>query len=151
LGLGLAIVRQLVERHGGRVHAESPGEGLGATFAVTLPVLAGAGDAPPRLDGLRVLLVDDDAEARAARGAVLRHRGAVVTTAVSTADAHVALAADVDVLIADLRLPDQDGYELVRAMRETERLREVPAVAVTAYEAEHGPDRAFAAGFHAHF
>jgi PAS domain S-box-containing protein len=156
LGLGLAIVRHLVEQHGGRVEVASPGPDLGATFTVVLPVAPPRQPSPddgglPRLDGLRVLVVEDDDDAREGLRAVLEDRGALVTMATSTADARRHLHAfDLDVLVSDIRLPGEDAYELVQELQATERLRRVPAVAVTAYEAE-GPERTRAAGFDAHF
>ena len=161
LGLGLAIVRSLVEQHRGTVKAESAGEGTGATFTVTLPLsTAAASDPPdpehavradgPRLDGVRVLLVDDEMEACEALGALLEERGAEVLTAFSVRDARQALDKwQPDVLMSDIRMPDEDGYALVRHLRAT-GLRAIPAVAITAYHHEEYGDRTAAAGFDAY-
>ncbi len=157
LGLGLAIARHLVQEHRGRIVVESPGAGLGTTVTVTLPVLSGAAetaehDPLPRLDGLRVLIVEDDDEARRALSAVLEDRGAIVVAASSALDARTRLrAADLDVVVSDIRLPGEDGYAFIRELRQHEGLRAIPAVAVTAYDAEENSARALAAGFHAHF
>ena len=160
LGLGLAIVRQLVEAHGGRVHAESAGRGQGATFVVELPIIAVRGprtDAPERrvrigsrLDGLRVLVVDDQSDAREIVGVVLRERGAEVHLAGSVAEALELLGQrPIDVLVSDLAMPGADGYDLIRAVRAG---REAPirAVALTAYTGHEVRERAIAAGFAAH-
>jgi PAS domain S-box-containing protein len=160
LGLGLAIVRSLVEQHGGTLTAESAGEGTGSTFTVTLPltdatIIEPAGPegvlpplAVPRLDGLHVLIVDDELDACEALGILLGERGAKVTMVSSVRDARAALDKwEPDVLVSDIRMPGEDGYALVRELRATERLRAVPAVAITGYH-EDG-DRVAAAGFHA--
>ena len=162
LGLGLAIVRQLVEAHGGRVRAESAGRGRGATFVVELPIIAvraslAAGGAAPRergararLDGLRVLVVDDHGDAREVLGLVLRERGAVVHLAAGVAEAlEVLNRAAVDVLVSDLAMPGADGYELIAAVRAA-RGAAIPAVALTAYTGREVRERALAAGFAAH-
>jgi signal transduction histidine kinase/CheY-like chemotaxis protein len=163
LGLGLAIVRQLVEAHGGRARAESRGRGHGATFVVELPIIAlrapraGAGPASPergsahlRLDGLRVLVVDDHSDAREVLGLVLRERGAEVHLAGGMSEALEVLArAPVDVLVSDLAMPGADGYELIAAVRAA-RGATIPAVALTAYAGREVRERAIAAGFAAH-
>jgi PAS domain S-box-containing protein len=158
LGLGLAIVRQLVEQHGGRVAVESPGEGLGSTVEVALPVLAdavgspGRPDSAPRLDGLRVLIVEDDDDARDALRAILEESGALVTMAASTTAARARLMTDdPDVLVSNIRLSSDDGYALMREVRRTDRLRGVPVVAISPRAAEDVSARALAAGFQAHF
>jgi CheY-like chemotaxis protein len=161
LGLGLAIVRQLVDAHGGRVRAESAGRGRGATFVVELPIIAvrarhaaGPGrtvaGAHARLDGLRVLVVDDHGDAREVLGLVLRDRGAEVHLAAGVAEALEVLArAPVDVLVSDLAMPGADGYELIAAVRAA-RGTAIPAVALTAYTGREVRERAMAAGFAAH-
>jgi signal transduction histidine kinase/ActR/RegA family two-component response regulator len=166
LGLGLAIVRNLVELHGGSVSAHSDGEGHGATFTIRLPA-AGAGPAAAdpspaghavaasggRLDGLRVLLVDDDAAARELFGTVLEAAGATVTSVASAGDALEALRrAPHDVMVSDIEMPDVDGYSLVRdalaiAGGRGERLA---AIAVTAYSRPEDEARSLAAGFDLH-
>jgi hypothetical protein len=162
LGLGLALVRSLVELHGGAVRAESEGEGRGAVFTVTLPRAAApreadrsALDAPAQaaLHGLRVLVVDDEADARELVATVLEKRGAAVSVAASAADAFEALRSDPpDVLLSDLGMAGEDGYSLIGRVRAlgADRGGAVPAVALTAYAgAEVGP-RTRAAGFQTH-
>jgi len=163
LGLGLAIVRQLVEAHGGRARVESAGPGQGATFVVELPIIAlrepraGAGpvsrDGPGgavRLDGLRVLVVDDHGDARELLALVLRERGAEVLLAAGVSEALEVLArSSVDVLVSDLAMPGADGYALIEAVRAT-RGAAMPAVALTAYAGREVRERAIAAGFTAH-
>jgi PAS domain S-box-containing protein len=166
LGIGLALVRHLVELHGGRVRAESEGEGHGATFTVELPLLAvtttpvalraeltRAPDGLPALDGVRVLVVDDEADARELVTAVLERCGAVVEIAESAAEAMVSLDRSVpDVLVSDVGLPGEDGYALVRKLRsslDAERAG-IPAVALTAYAHPADRTRALLAGFQMH-
>jgi CheY-like chemotaxis protein len=163
LGLGLAIVRQLVEAHGGRARVESAGRGQGAIFVVELPIIAlrgsragagrvsreGSGGAV-RLDGLRVLVVDDHDDARELLGLVLRERGAEVLLAAGVSEALEVLGRSaVDVLVSDLAMPGADGYALIEAVRAT-RGAAMPAVALTAYAGREVRERAIAAGFTAH-
>jgi PAS domain S-box-containing protein len=164
LGLGLAIVRRLVEFHGGSVCAESPGMGLGATFTVSLPVFqesrrtrslwnSGAGQIPVPLTGLRVLVVDDEPDIREVLTVVLEQYGAEVTAVGSAGEAIAALARKVpDVLVSDIGMPVEDGYTLIRKVKdlEMELGGEIPALALTAYAREEERLRAIAAGFHAH-
>jgi CheY-like chemotaxis protein len=170
LGLGLAIVRHLVELHGGTVQAESDGEGRGASFRLTLPLKAaapaarfeGAAAAPvpaeqeaqmPWLEGKSVLLVEDDADAREMLRSLLEGRGARVTAAASAAEAWEALGLSrFDVLVSDIGMPVEDGYGLVRRLREREAERggRLPAVALTAYARDEDRTRALLSGFHAH-
>jgi len=151
LGLGLAIVRHLVELHGGTVRAESEGLGRGTTFVICLPVAEGIADgerpgrrAPAtssrddaaRLDGVRVLAVDDEIDSLKAITLVLEHRGATVREARSVAEAVAALADELpDVIVSDIGMPREDGYELVRHVRSAhhERLADLPVLALTAY------------------
>jgi signal transduction histidine kinase len=162
LGLGLAIVRQLVEAHGGRVRAESAGRGHGATFVVELPIIAvrsarasggRAAQAPragARLDGLHVLVVDDHGDAREVLGVALREHGAQVHLAAGAAEALEILGRTrVDVMVSDLAMPGADGYELIAAVRAA-RGAAIPAVALTAYAGREVRERAIAAGFAAH-
>lgn len=157
LGLGPAIVRQLVELHRGTVHAASQGRGRGATFTVRLPISAGevqAGQAAvledrrtaastaspmprlPRLDELRILVVDDDADGRALTSWVLTQAGASVNTVASVREALQWLDVErPDALVIDIGLPDEDGYGLIRRIRqhEAEHGGFLPAVALTGY------------------
>jgi signal transduction histidine kinase len=160
LGLGLAIVQQLVEQHGGSVRAYSTGADKGARFEVRLPVPAVLPHAVfgrqgsanlPRLDGVRVLLVDDQADAREAIAAVLAHFGADLRKAASADEALEAFAEfHPDVLLADIAMPVRDGYELIRAIRQQPDGAQLPAVALTAYAAPEDRVRAVSAGFQLH-
>jgi PAS domain S-box-containing protein len=160
LGLGLAIVRHLTEAHGGSVAAESDGEGCGATFTVYLPVRAirgrvdyasGMRDArSTALSELRILLVDDEPDTREVMRVILEIEGADVTTAASAGEALSILARRrVDVLLADIGMPGQDGYSLMEAVRALPRdgAGSTPAVAVTAYVSTRDRERAFEAGY----
>jgi CheY-like chemotaxis protein len=148
LGLGLAITRQLVELHGGRIEARSEGEGRGATFTVSLPVAdstrtdasaqrdSQASPRPSQLRGVRVLVVDDDEDMRDLVRAVLEDCGSLVTTTSSVSDALVAMARNVpDVLLSDIGMPNRDGYDLIRQVRALppDRGGDLPAAAFTGY------------------
>jgi PAS domain S-box-containing protein len=172
LGLGLAIVRALTERHGGTIRVHSDGEDQGATFTLELPALpadalqavaAGDGTPEPRtmagmggprasLRGVRVLVVDDEADSNAVVSALLGARGAEVRTALSAADA-LAIA-DVwrpDVVVSDIAMPGEDGIALLRALRSRRAaIGEVPAIALTAYGSGADRRRILAAGFQAY-
>ena len=164
LGLGLAIVRALVEHHGGTVRAESAGAGCGARFTVELPLAAadeaGATAEPSESDpavstslgGLHVLVVDDDPDSNAVVSAVLTGRGADVRTAVSTREAlDIVTNWQPDVLVSDIAMPGDDGYALLQKVRaRDDRLARVPVVALTAYAAASDRTRMIAAGFDAH-
>ncbi|AVH71201.1 hybrid sensor histidine kinase/response regulator [Nostoc sp. 'Lobaria pulmonaria (5183) cyanobiont'] len=163
LGLGLAIVRNLVELHGGTVQAASPGEGQGAVFTVKLPLIAASklnqdntGDRDRsdfNLNGLQALLVDDDKDSREFIAFVLEQYGAQVTEADSADDALSNLGqAKFDLLISDIGMPDMDGYTLIRQIRKQspDRGGEIPAIALTAYAAETDRQQALAAGFQQH-
>ena len=169
LGLGLSIVHNLVELHGGRVAAESAGEGRGSIFTVTLRLLPSSTDgaSPPSVDdrdrsaemedlsGVSVLVVDDDEDAREAMATLLRTCGATVTTAASTREALKVLqrgGKQQDVLVSDISMPDLDGYTLLRALRaRSSRGTAIPpAIAVTAYARPADRKQALAAGYRLH-
>ncbi len=159
LGLGLALVRYLVEAHGGVVHAESPGVGGGATFVVTLPIRAGATAAraasaavgAARLSDASVLIVDDDADTREVLAYALRAAGVKVTAVGSASDALAALTPESSALVvSDLSMPGEDGYALVRQLRERDGGRRRPAIALTAHARADDRRRALAAGFDAY-
>ncbi|HEX8072565.1 MAG TPA: PAS domain S-box protein [Pyrinomonadaceae bacterium] len=166
LGLGLAIVRHLVELHGGVVAAASAGEGRGATFTIQLPagpdvdesaaraVARAAAPATATLQGRHVLVVDDDADACELLRLTLTKSGARVTIAHTAADALAALAREApDLLVSDIGLPETDGYALIRAVRARAAQpggARLPAVALTAYARPEDRAHALAAGFHAH-
>jgi two-component system CheB/CheR fusion protein len=169
LGLGLVIVRHLVELHGGTVHAESAGPGQGATFTVTLPVTdehpvaeaeaaeiaarALASGRLPRLNGLRVLLVDDEADARELARAILGQCGAEVTVAATARAALEALDhAAFDVLVSDIAMPGDDGYDLIRHVRARDAGHggRIPALALTAYARIENRMAAISAGYQQH-
>jgi PAS domain S-box-containing protein len=165
LGLGLAIVRHLTELHGGLVHAASAGAGRGATFTVELPLLVAttttpAGDGPARpvpdagaLEHVRILLVDDDDDARDLLGMVLRQHGAEVVDAASAEQAVAAFGrATPDVVLSDIGLPDVDGYGLVRRLHGLVTPGTPPAIAValTGWARPEDRNAALQAGFQAH-
>lgn len=171
LGLGLAITRQLVELHGGRIEARSDGEGRGATFLVHLPVatvtrhvtpkpterrqirLDSSFERPNQLRGVRVLVVDDEDDARDLVQTVLEDCGCRVTTAASVADAMAALSKEVpDLLVSDIGMPHQDGYELIRQVRALPAASggSLPAAALTAYARAEDRRRVLHAGYSMH-
>jgi CheY-like chemotaxis protein len=169
LGLGLAIVKALVERHGGTVRAESPGPGRGATFTVRLPVLAGHGAAeaepagepagttsaaaPVRLDGVRVVLVEDDPDVRHMLTVLLELAGAAVVSCGAVGEALEALdATRADVIVSDIAMADEDGFTLIRRLRARDAAGggAVPAVALTGYVRPEDRASVLGAGFQAH-
>jgi len=164
LGLGLAIVRSLVEAHGGTVFAESAGEGTGTTFTVTLPASVAAldharatGTHEPLvrrpLRGIRVLIVDDEQDARDVVAEVMVEAGADVTKAASAAEAFELLQTDPPhILISDIGMPGEDGYSLLRRIRALppEKGGDVPALALTAYARQEDVRAALDAGFQLH-
>jgi PAS domain S-box-containing protein len=167
LGLGLSIVKQLVEMHGGTVGAESAGSGQGATFTVMLPARerapvtapsllnsdAAAGktttDVNAPLAGMRALVVDDEPEMRTMIATVLRGRGSSVVLASSAAEAFEQISQQYfDVLVSDIAMPTEDGHSLVRRLRASDgELSRIPAVALTAYGGPLQRELAIAAGF----
>jgi signal transduction histidine kinase/CheY-like chemotaxis protein len=165
LGLGLAIVRHLVELHGGSVDVASDGEGKGATFTVRLPLHEGdrlpelphRADAPAKsaqLAGVDVLVVEDEADARELIRTMLEQLGAGVVTASSAREGLAALdqRSSLHVLLSDIEMPGMDGYSFLRAVRErpVERGGQIPAAALTAYARPEDRDAALRAGFQLH-
>jgi PAS domain S-box-containing protein len=164
LGLGLAIVKQLVTAHGGTVSVNSGGPGKGATFVIRLParpaipavrassVLTSAGPLP-RLDGLRLLIVDDEDDARVLVGAVLGEQGAEVHLVASASEALAQISVvRPDVVVSDIAMPQMDGYALIRKIRALPASMggRTPAVALTAYARSEDAKLAFAAGYQMH-
>jgi signal transduction histidine kinase/ActR/RegA family two-component response regulator len=171
MGLGLSIVRQLVELHGGTVRAESEGEGKGATFTVSLPFVnfkrgqerterlpLNAGgqpeiSCPPSLQGLRVLAVDDEEDTREMIRAVLEHCKMEVITAASASEALEAISESrPDILLSDLGMPGEDGYSLIAKVRAlpAERGGQIPAAALTAYVRAEDRVKVLRSGFQLH-
>jgi CheY-like chemotaxis protein len=162
LGLGLAIVRHLVELHGGTVQAESPGEGQGATFTVRLPCLLPQSQTTPDseqpkpyldLHDVEILVVDDDADTREFVAFLLEQYGARVRAVGSASEALTALTQALpDVLLSDIGMPDVDGYMLMQQVRTLppEQGGQIPAIALTAYAGEINHQQAITAGFQSH-
>jgi CheY-like chemotaxis protein len=171
IGLGLAIVRHLVELHGGTIHAASSGRDKGSTFRVRLPVMIVHHEKPlerrvhpttdgarietqlPDLGGLLVLAVDDDADARALVAETLESRGArVVTVDSAEAALHALNSARPDILLADIGMAHTDGFELIKCIRQSSdpAVREIPAAALTAYARAEDRMKVLQSGFHMH-
>jgi signal transduction histidine kinase len=167
LGLGLSIVRHLVELHGGAIQARSEGKGRGATFVVSVPLAPAVDhaeqlDAPlavrilarnlPSLDGIRVLVVDNETDARDLVSTILESRGATVTAVESTADALKEIESHrPDVLLSDIAMPGEDGYSLIRKVRQLDSSGPLlPAAALTAYATAGDRAQALLAGYQAH-
>jgi CheY-like chemotaxis protein/two-component sensor histidine kinase len=172
LGLGLAVVRHLVEQHGGTVSASSDGTGRGATFLVTLPAASGtavvcsaeaslthddpevqAVETESILNGTRILVVDDQEDARELLELILEHAGAEVATAASAVEALSKLQqSKIDVLVSDVGMPEHDGFELMRNVRALGPASggSVPAIALTAYASAEDRRKSLEAGFEQH-
>jgi len=163
LGIGLAIARKLVELHGGRITAASPGVGRGATFCVRVPLSPLRAEVPRttpiptppsgKLDGLRILVVEDEPDARELVSFILQSSGASVEAAGDAAGALAMLSdREYDVLVSDVGMPGQDGLEMIRAVRARGRDAggAIPAVALTAYSRAYDRTTALQAGFDAH-
>jgi CheY-like chemotaxis protein/nitrogen-specific signal transduction histidine kinase len=169
LGLGLAIVKHLVDLHGGTVSVAAPVPGEGANISVSLPLAAAAKEAPPRepsglkaeglphfsesLRGVRLLVIDDDADTREMLLSVLEHFGASAEGAASAAEGFAAFTrARPDVLVSDIAMPEEDGYSLIRRIRTLgpQGGGDVPAAALTAYGSAEDRAKALRAGFQIH-
>jgi signal transduction histidine kinase/CheY-like chemotaxis protein len=164
LGIGLSLVRHLTELHGGRVTAASEGKARGATFRVYLPLLSAsavrdlgaapgtaAGPGVRSLEGLHVMVVDDDPDTRELVGAALQQAAASVTPAASVAQALEALEREaIDIVVSDIAMPGGSGYDLIAAIRASPRTSSLIVVAITAYSRPEDRDQVLAAGFNAH-
>ena len=172
LGLGLSIVRHLVEMHGGTVMVSSEGKGLGTRFTVVLPIAAAAETedetvlqtrhevaapvtkpAVQPLVGVRILLVEDQADGRALIEAILHRAGADVAAFASAREAFAHWqSAGADAIVSDIGMPEEDGYAFIRRIRDAEREKDafVPALALTAYARDEEKKRSLSAGFQAH-
>ncbi|MBD3880193.1 PAS domain S-box protein [Phormidium tenue FACHB-886] len=160
LGLGLAIVRYLVEMHGGTVQAESGGEGQGATFTVQLPLQSAVSLASPQddrqadsvnLSNLSILVVEDDLDTLEFLKFLLEQQGAAIITAITAAEALQVLAhSQPDLLVTDIGMPEMDGYMLLQRIRASNQNQHIPAIALTAYASELDQQRALRMGFQRH-
>jgi signal transduction histidine kinase len=158
LGLGLAIVRHLTEAHGGTVQAQSEGAQKGSVFTVSLPVSGGGNHpveqpelTPPQLAGLRILVVEDDADSREFVARSLGELGATVVGASSAAEARLQLSRQrPDAIVSDIGMPDEDGLALLRSLKKQPEHRSIPAIALTAYASDRDRQDALEAGYLEH-
>jgi CheY-like chemotaxis protein len=163
LGLGLAIVRHILEMHGGRAQVKSEGRGKGATFTLSLPALEyerpeaaaarplGAPESDGALNGLSVLLVEDDADAREMLAELLATKGVRVVATENVQDGLAALDREgPDVVLSDIAMPGDDGFELIRQIRQRPGGRNLPALAISAYSRAEDRSRSLASGFQRH-
>jgi len=168
LGLGMAIVRHLVELHGGTVSVESAGENQGPSFRLRLSGHSGPAPEPPEqalrtftdqlseseldhLDGVHVLIVEDDADSRTVLAVLLQRLGALVEAVASAKEAYDRVAhRRPDVLVSDIGMPEEDGYSLIRRLRQMSGERKLPAIALTAYARKQDADAALGAGYDYH-
>jgi signal transduction histidine kinase/ActR/RegA family two-component response regulator len=170
LGLGLSIVKTLIEMHGGSVRVKSPGENLGSTFVVALPISYLQEETQrlrqptiatqaldtielPRLDKVTVLIVDDEPDGRMLIARILEGRGALPTCASSAEEALAHLRRErYNILLSDIGMPDLDGYELIRQVRalDSDRRAPIPAIAITAYARTEDRQRSLLAGYQMH-
>ena len=164
LGLGLAIVQHIVNLHGGSVTAQSEGEGKGSVFTIVLPVVTTEtksfrnGKRPGRrapvnvdLDGIKILVVEDDHESRELLAVILEHGKGIVRTVSSVADALTILEKwKPHIVISDIGLPRDDGYKLISKLRANPVTKDIPAIAVTAYATNSDRQKALGAGFQFH-
>jgi len=160
MGIGLALVRQLTELHGGRAEVYSEGPGLGARFTVRLPLHSAAlvdrNTAPPaqttgELSGMRILVVDDTQDSLDVLRLLLAGEGAEVEVALSGAEGLSAVGnSDFDLVISDISMPEMDGYEFLQALRANPRYTNTPAIALTGFGRDEDVERARQAGFTTH-
>lgn len=160
LGLGLTIVKYLVELHGGIIQATSSGIGQGATFTVMLPLMPAlitnvdkkeANDILPSLDGIKVLVVDDEPDNLELISFALENSGASVTSVNCGTEALRAISENLpDILVSDISMPRMDGYELLRSLLKLENACHIPSIALTAYADDTSREQIVAAGFKYH-
>ncbi len=160
LGLGLAIVRQIAELHGGTVKADSAGEAQGAIFTVEIPTssiknstetLSEVNQPPSNLNGINILVVDDEVDSLQLIAFILEQEGAKITTATSASAALESITKSIpDLIISDIGMPEMDGYELIQRIRASEKSKSIPAIALTAYANETDEQKAITAGFQKH-
>ena len=155
LGIGLSLVKRLIEMHGGRVAARSPGPGEGSIFEIRLPLsthdIEQARESPPSIPGARILVVDDNADAADSLGSLLQLEGHTVVVTYTATDALTKLAEfKPDIVLLDIGLPEIDGYEVARRIRSSPDNRHVRLVALTGYGQAEDRQRAKASGFDAH-